>query len=344
MGDPLPGRPDPVPGADEPGRGLVYKGQWKVLHPLTETDRSYLFLGASLTGGGPVAIKVIKDKRAKDERFMRLVDADLQAARGLTRHPGLVPVLDAGWINGRYVIVSEYAPGVPLAERLEQPRPIPYPVVLAATRQVIGLLAFAREHGIKQRHVELDHLILDEEKRQVRLLRFSSGRGARLGIEVGDDPGVDVELAGSLLYRMLMGEPPPRREEPELAIDPLKARAARAFPAVTPDELHDLATLYLRTATRDTARRIPGLRELDAALAGLESAHAPLQEEARLQALEAKREALFATAYDTVHVLRGDEPGRRAADDDRREARLQWMLIAAAVLAFLVVATWLVRS
>ena len=50
---------------------------FEIGRPLTETDRSYVFLGSPVEGGKPVAIKVLKERRAKDSRFMRHHHADM---------------------------------------------------------------------------------------------------------------------------------------------------------------------------------------------------------------------------------------------------------------------------
>ncbi len=326
--------------AESTPRGLIYKGRWKVLHPLTETDRSYIFLGSPLQGGGPVAIKVLKERRAKDTRFMRIHHADMQAAAALPRHPGLVPTFDAGWVNGRYVVVSEFTGGEPITTRLSKSRHIPFPAVLAAARQIVALLKFAQDSGIKYRHIEPEHLILDEEKRQVRLLRFSIPRSARLGIAPSKGIDSDIHLAGSLLYRMLCGHLPETKmgEQAELLADTIRQRCAQAYPEVSPDEVHDLSTIYLKTATRDQSRRYQKFEELDRELAGLERTYAPLQEEKRQAEKEARRESLFATAYDTVMALRGEHDRKfqfEETNEDLREARIQKMLLAATAFLFM---------
>lgn len=326
----------PAPGL---GRGLVYKGKWKVLHPLTETDRSYVFLGTPVAGGKPVAVKVLKDRRAKDTRFMKIHHADMQAAMALPRHPGLVPVLDAGWTNGRYVVVSQHAPGVPLSTRLTQPRPIPYPAILAAGRQLVALLAFAQQAGIRFRHVEPEHLLLEEESRRVHLLRFSLPRSARLGIDPPRGVGPDLHLAGDLLLRMLCGDqraPAGKDWTSEQLADHLQARVARAYPEVSPDELHELVGLYNRCTTRDQARRYTDYAQVDAALAQLEGDHEPLREERRRRERDERRDALFSTAYDTVRALTGPAP-EDANEDDLRDERIQKGLLAAFGLLLLVV-------
>lgn len=332
------------PGAAPASPGLVYKGRWKVLHPLTETDRSYLFLGSPLQGGGPVAIKVLKERRAKDTRFMKLHHADMQAAVALPRHPGLVPTFDAGWVNGRYVVVTEFAGGEPLTGRLAKVRPLPYPALLASARQIVALLAFAYDSGVRFRHIEPEHLIFDEENRSVRLLRFSIPRSARLGISPPKGVDTDIQVAGALLFRMLTGAAPAARGEgaAELLTDSIRERCAAAYPEVTPDEVHDLATVYLRTATRDQSRRYQTLDELDSDLAKLEREHGPLVEERRKADREARREALFATAYDTVLALRGEHDRKSRPDipedEDLRDLRVQRFLLAGTAFMFLALA------
>jgi serine/threonine protein kinase len=339
-------RPVPTPEQTSPGgnkkasKGLVYKGKWKVLHPLTETDRSYVFLGTPLQGGNPVAIKVLKERKAKDSRFMKIHNADMQAAVALPRHPGLVSTFDAGWINGRYVVVSEFCPGEPLSGRLNKPRPIPYPSILAAIRQLVGVLKFAVDSGILYRHVEPEHLIFEEETRQMRLLRFSIPRAVRLGIQVPRGIDQDIHLVGSLLFRMLCGAQPSSRlrEQAELLVDQLRQRCAAVYPEVNPSELHELATIYLRTATRDQRRRFTAFQQLDEELARLERNHKPLQEERERAERERRRESLLATAFDTVRALRGEHDARPQFDlddADLREIRIQRFLLAATTLMFL---------
>lgn len=340
--------PRPTPPREGPGRagkpaaskGLVYKGKWKVLHPLTETDRSYVFMGTPLQGGSPVAIKVLKERKAKDSRFMKIHHADMQAAVALPRHPGLVTTFDAGWVNGRYVVVNEFVAGEPLSGRLAKPRPIPYPAILASLRQLVGVLKFAVDAGILYRHVEPEHLVFDEENRRIRLLRFSIPRAVRLGIQVPRGIDQDIHLVGSLLFRMLCGAQPSSklREQAELLVDQIRERCAQAYPEIQPSEVHELATVYLRTATLDQRRRFQSFQELDEELARLERSHAPLLEERERAERERRRESLLATAFDTVMALRGEhdpQPRFDVDDADLREIRIQRFLLASTTLMFL---------
>lgn len=336
-----------VPSGKNP-KGLVYKGKWRVLHPLTETDRSYVFLGTPLQGGAPVAIKVLKERRAKDSKFMKAHHADLQAAVALPAHPGLIPTFDAGWVNGRYVVVTEWCPGEPLPQRMRKPRPIPYPAVLSATRQVLEILRFAGESGIRYRHIEPEHLIFDESTRKLRLLRFSIPRAARLGIPVADAIDADIQLVGSLFSRMLFGDQAPQSADlAEMIADPLKARVAQVYPEVTPGELHDLAVFFVRSTSRDTERRYPSFEAQEKDLLALERAHKPLVEERDKVEKKRRQEAFLGSAYDTMMALMGEHDSRRfdlAEEEDLQQLRIQRFLLLGVVGLLLLLVASLLRA
>src|SRR5918998_5272904 len=65
-----------------------------------------------------VALKVLKDKYAGNEEFVRLFRREARSAARLN-HPSIVSVYDQGRSeDGTYYIVTEYVPGGTLKERV----------------------------------------------------------------------------------------------------------------------------------------------------------------------------------------------------------------------------------
>ncbi len=93
------------------------------------------------------------------------------------RHPGVVPVLDAGSDAGWHFLVLELAGGGSLAQLLRRRPALPAEHVAALVGQVADALAAAHRAGVVHRDVKPGNVLLDDEGR-ARLTDFGISLGA----------------------------------------------------------------------------------------------------------------------------------------------------------------------
>jgi tRNA A-37 threonylcarbamoyl transferase component Bud32 len=216
-----------------------------------------------------VAVKVLKERAAKNEIVRQRFRRESQAAAGLS-HPNLVPVYDVGEENGRLFIVMELVEGRTLSEWLRGPAD---PSRVGLIEKVARGVAAAHAKGIVHRDLKpgnilvtaggepkvadfgLAHLLGPEEE----LTRTGSTLGTPLymspeqvrgrGREIS--PRTDVYALGAILYELLAGRPPHGGETP---MD-LYEKILNDDPAPLPGAPPDLDTIARKALAKEPAGR-----------------------------------------------------------------------------------------
>jgi len=128
----------------------------------------------------PVAVKLLPPGTPADavERFR--AEGRRHAA---VRHPGVLPVLDAGADAGWHYLVLELAGRGSLAQLLRRRPVLPAAEAAGLLRQLAAALAAAHRAGVVHRDVKPGNVLLDDEGR-ARLTDFgiSLGAGGRDGL------------------------------------------------------------------------------------------------------------------------------------------------------------------
>ena len=104
-----------------------------------------------------VAVKVLHHDLAAvgSERFLR----EIRIAARLS-HPNILPLHDAGEIDGRLFYAMPYGEGESLRQRLNRESQLPVPEAVRIASQVAAALAHAHEHGIVHRDVRPENILL----------------------------------------------------------------------------------------------------------------------------------------------------------------------------------------
>jgi outer membrane protein assembly factor BamB len=175
----------------------------------------------------PVALKLIVPELAPDERFRERFARETELAMSL-EHPNVVPIYDAGDVDGRLYLAMRLVAGSDLAKLLRTQGALEPTRALAICRQVAGALDAAHAKGLVHRDVKPSNVLLDENE-HVYLADFgltrtldeqgalgtdsrSVGTPAYLApeqIEGGSVDGrVDVYALGCVLFECLTGASP----------------------------------------------------------------------------------------------------------------------------------------
>ena len=175
----------------------------------------------------PVALKLIVPELAPDQRFRERFAHETELAMSL-EHPNVVPIYDAGDVDGRVYLAMRLVAGTDLAKLLRTQGALEPTRALAICRQVAGALDAAHAKGLVHRDVKPSNVLLDENE-HVYLADFgltrtldeqgaqgtdsrSVGTPAYLApeqIEGGSvDRRADVYALGCVLFECLTGSSP----------------------------------------------------------------------------------------------------------------------------------------
>ncbi|MDQ3953073.1 MAG: protein kinase [Actinomycetota bacterium] len=282
-----------------------------------------------------VAVKLLKEDLAQDERFVARFEREARAAAALS-HPNVASVFDYGEDEATRFIVMELAPGRDLARVLREDGRLPPERARAIGVQICAALAHAHSAGLVHRDVKPANVIVDESG-GVKVTDFGIARASgettltATGSVLGSaqymapeqasgapvTPATDVYSAGIVLYEMLTNAVPFTGDSPVSVAMRHVSDEVPAPSSVVPGVPESLDRIVSRATAKDPARRWPDAAAMGAALEGGDTVEvAPAA----------------ATAPTTVWPIPGDR-----YDPRRLGTRV---LVLAAVLAVGAAAVW----
>ena len=215
--DPDTGRPLQIAGyriegvAGRGGMGVVYRAQ-------------HMHLGRT------VALKLLNPELAASEEFRERFVREARAAAEL-EHPNIVPVYDAGEVEGRLYLAMKFIEGTDLARLLDQEGRLGPERTMPLLEQLASALDAAHDHGLIHRDVKPANALLDGDRlyltdfgltRRVDSTRPLTATGRAVGTaaylapeQIRGEPldrRVDVYALGCVMYQCLAGEPPYLRD------------------------------------------------------------------------------------------------------------------------------------
>jgi serine/threonine protein kinase len=189
------------------------------------------------TRGRKVALKILAPELSADERFRQRFERESQIAASID-HPNIVPVYEAGDVDGLLYIAMRYVEGEDLRALVQREGPLPPERALALVGQVAAALDAAHARGLVHRDVKPGNILLvggdRESPPHVYLTDFGLTKradshsgltvtGQFVGtieyvapeqIEGKDvDARTDVYALGCVLFETLAGAPPFQTEQ-----------------------------------------------------------------------------------------------------------------------------------
>src|SRR6476620_2047042 len=128
-----------------------------------------------------VALKLMAPELALDQRFRERFSREAELAMSL-EHPNVVPIHDAGDVDGRLYLAMRYVEGTDLRLLLHAEGVLDEPRSLAVCSQVANALDAAHAKGLVHRDVKPSNVLLDAAE-HVYLADFGLTR--RLDEQVG---------------------------------------------------------------------------------------------------------------------------------------------------------------
>ena len=172
----------------------------------------------------PVAIKLMADTLADDERWLQRFTREARAAAALS-HPHIVKVFDFGIEDHRPYLVMAHVPGGSLRDRLREGGSLPDPAALA--RELLGALGHVHAAGIVHRDVKPGNILLDEHDRSL-LTDFGIARPQ--DATAMTQTGMVLGTASYLAPEVAAGEPATERSDLYSAGCVLREAAGEAAP------------------------------------------------------------------------------------------------------------------
>jgi len=270
---------------------------FKILRLLGEGGMGKVYLAEETALGRRVAIKMIWDVLAADERmitrFMR--EARLMAS---VEHPHIVRVYSFGQNEGRSYLVMEYVEGESLSRRLRRIGRIGADEALRILRQTVEALGAAWEHRIIHRDIKPSNLLMDTED-NVRVADFGLARATQqmadssitqTGMMLGTPHYVSPEQArgekdldfrsdlyslGIMLYELLAGQPPYEGATPVAVMDQHLHAPLPSLKTACPEVSGELEQLCEWMTRKQPADRPASYAELEQSIDALLGRVAP---------------------------------------------------------------------
>ncbi|HXJ65709.1 MAG TPA: serine/threonine-protein kinase [Actinomycetota bacterium] len=151
------------PPPDDTGLALgAAIGPFRLEQFLGEGAMARVFLARRADTGQEVALKLLKPKLAADPVYLRRFVHEARAA-GEVRHPNLVPILEAGEVDGRPYLAAAFIGGRSLASMIEERGPLPFTDVVRIARQAGAGLDALHAAGLIHRDIKPANILLSPD-------------------------------------------------------------------------------------------------------------------------------------------------------------------------------------
>ena len=162
-------------------RGTVLR-HYEILEKIGEGIVGPLFRAQSVLTDEQVALKVVGDVLASDERFIELLEREMPPVLQM-EHDNIVRVLDADVANGRHYVAMQFVEGRSLGEVLAAKRTIKETTELVIAHQVARALDYAASLGLYHGGVRPSSIMLTA-KGQTKLADFGLARALLTDLHV----------------------------------------------------------------------------------------------------------------------------------------------------------------
>lgn len=279
--------------------------------------------------GRGVAIKVLKEDLAGDQRFVERFRREARAVAALN-HPNIASVFDYGEDESRHFIVMELVRGRDLAQVLHEEKTIEPSRASGIAAQICGALGAAHDAGVIHRDVKPANVILGAGDR-VKVTDFGIARAAgqstltATGSVLGTahylspeqasgsplQPQSDLYSLGIVLYEMLTGAPPFSGSSPVSIAMSHVSDVISPPSSLVRDVPENLDRTVMRATAKSPADRFPSAAEMRAALESAQAAESTPVTPAAAPATTRPITAAEATVPSSVEQARPRRAGTR---------------------------------
>jgi serine/threonine-protein kinase len=202
-------------------------GRYAIEREVGAGGMAIVYLAQDLKHDRKVAIKVLNPDLAQSLGAQRFL-AEIKVTARLS-HPHILPLLDSGEADGFLFYVMPYIEGATLRQHLIDQTVLPLEEAVTIAVDVAAALAYAHDEGVVHRDIKPENILFSGGKAVVadfgiaQALSAAGGdRMTKSGLAIGTPNYMSPEQAAgeavdgrsdeyalsSLLYEMLVGEPP----------------------------------------------------------------------------------------------------------------------------------------
>src|SRR5918996_304265 len=258
----------------------VLNDRYQIEAPLGRGGMATVFRGTDRVLNRTVAVKILADRFAGDDKFVTRFRREAQAAARLN-HPNIVSIYDTGDDDGAHYIVMELVEGDTLGDVLRRDGALPAERAAAIAVSVAEALERAHQAGLVHRDVKPGNVMLTPDG-SVKVMDFGIARAAsedtltQTGTVLGTaaylspeqaqglpvDARSDLYSLGCVLYEMTTGRPPFSGDSP-VAIAYKHVKDDPVAPSrINPDVPSDLEAVILKSMAKNPANRYQSAAEL----------------------------------------------------------------------------------
>lgn len=242
-----------------------------------------VYLAHQLVLDRMVALKLLVPELAEDEAFRARFLRESRIAASLD-HPSIVPIFDAGEVDGRLYIAMRYIEGTDLGGLLDAEAPLDPARSVALLTPIADALDAAAEQGLVHRDVKPSNILLDAADRAYLADFGLTKETSELGLVESSHfaasvdyvapeqiarqpigPAADVYALGCVLYECLSGKAPFRARS-QMSV--LFAHLSDEIPEASTynrDLPAAVDAVLVRALAKEPEERYPSARELVAA-------------------------------------------------------------------------------
>ena len=273
--------PDTSPQLD-----AVLTDRYRIERQLGQGGMATVYLAHDLKLGREVALKVLRPELGAvlgTERFL----AEVKITARLD-HPHILTLIDSGSAGGLLYYVLPYVRGESLRDLLDREPQLGVEQALAITKQVGSALDYAHRKGVVHRDIKPENILLQEGEAMLAdfgiALAVQESGGSRLtetGLSLGTphymspeqatgdrnvDARSDLYSLASVLFEMLVGEPPMTGKTVQAVIAKLMTEPAMHIRTVRPTVPEQVDSAVSKALSKVPADRFPSVSAFTRAL------------------------------------------------------------------------------
>ena len=311
-------------------------GGYRLVTALRSGGMGTVYYAEHTVIGRRAAVKVLHPEISRNPQLISRFLVEARAANDI-RHPNVVEITDLGNTGDLHYIVMSFLEGETLGERLEREKILDESTMVRIVRQIASALAAAHDRGIVHRDLKPENIFLlnhPDYPDYVKVLDFGIAKligpqqanaphNTMMGTVLGTptymspeqcrgqgelDHRSDIYSLGVMLYEMLTGTVPFRRDSPaDVLLAHVQDTPASPFD-LNPKLSRHIGDAILRALEKDPARRFASMRELRDAVENVarpaKAAAASTQVEEETFEKREKREAAFVVSKLTDIILK----------------------------------------